>query len=362
MELLAKGYRDEDLGRRILSRIRGEMDGAPTVRLMEVCGTHTMSIGKLGLRRAIPYNLVLLSGPGWPVCVTPGGYVDAAADLALDGITVITFGDMVRVPGSRTSLERARASRGRIVVASSVTAALDLARNEGGDVVFLAVGFETTAPTTAAAVLTASREGLNNFSVLVSHRLVPPALRLIMDDPDCAVSGFILPGHVSTIIGTEPYEFLADEFGVPGVVAGFELIDVLVALESLVHMIRSGAAAVNNAYTRVVRTGGNRKAEEIMAEVFEVVDTEWRGIGRIPMSGLAVREEYAAFDAACKYGIQVGGCELPPGCSCGSVLRGVLRPAECPLFGRRCTPQQPVGPCMVSTEGACAVSYKYGEK
>ena len=362
MTLPEKGYRDKELARQILARIRSKMDGAPPVRLMEVCGTHTMSIGRSGLRRAMPGNLALLSGPGCPVCVTPGGYIDAAARLALGGVTVVTFGDMVRVPGNTTSLEEARAKGGRLVVAASVTAALDIARQEDGEIVFLAVGFETTAPTIAAAVLAAERERLHNFSVLVSHKLVPPALRLILADPECAVSGFILPGHVSTIIGTEPYRFLADEFRVPGTVAGFELIDVLVAIESLVSMVRSNQPAVANAYTRVVRTEGNPRAWDAVRRVFEGADTAWRGIGEIPLSGLALREKYAAFDAARRYRVELSDYRLPEGCACGGVLRGLIRPTECPLFGNACTPQSPVGPCMVSVEGACAVSHKYGEK
>ncbi len=363
MTLTEKGYRDKDLARRILARIEREMAGAETpVRLMEVCGTHTISIGKFGLRRAVPPKLRLLSGPGCPVCVTPGGTIDAAAALALGGVTVVTFGDMIRVPGNETSLEEARAKGGRIVVASSVNAGLDIARRGEGEVVFFAVGFETTAPTVASAVLTAAREGLGNFSVLVSHKLVPPALRLILDDAECAVSGFILPGHVSAIIGERPYRFIADEFGVPGAIAGFELIDVLVAIESLVRMVRAGEAAVVNDYTRAVRPDGNPMALEAVERVFEVADTAWRGIGTIPKSGLAVREQYAAFDAARKYAVDLGGFELPSGCSCGRVLRGLIEPGECPLWGKACTPRNPVGPCMVSVEGACAVSHRYGEK
>jgi hydrogenase expression/formation protein HypD len=356
-----KGYRDTALAREILARIEAETAGSEPISLMEVCGTHTVAIGRHGLRRVMPENLRLLSGPGCPVCVTPGGYIDAAAGLALSGVTVATFGDMVRVPGGTTSLEDARAQGGRIVVTASVNGALDIARNESGEVVFLAVGFETTAPTIAAAVLTAEREGLTNFSVLVSHKLVPPALRLILDAPECSVSGFILPGHVSTVIGVEPYVFLANEFSVPGVVAGFELVDVLVAIESLVRMVRANEAAVKNAYTRVVRPEGNPAACAAIERVFEPADTGWRGIGRIPASGLAVREEYASYDAARRHGITIADAELPKACACGSVLRGLIRPTDCPLFGGTCTPQKPVGPCMVSVEGACSVSHKYGE-
>jgi len=357
-----KGYHDKDLARDILARINAEMADAAPIALMEVCGTHTVSIGKHGLRRAMPDNLRLLSGPGCPVCVTPGGYIDAVAALALSGVTVATFGDMVRVPGGETSLEEARAAGGRVAVTASVNGALDIARNEPGEVVFLAVGFETTAPTIAASVLAAQREGVENFSVLVSHKLVPPALRLILDAPDCSVSGFILPGHVSAVIGTAPYAFIAKEFGLPGVVAGFELVDVLAGIESLVRMINAGEAAVKNAYTRVVRPEGNPAACAVVEKVFEPADTNWRGIGTIPQSGLAVREEYAAFDAARRHGITIKDFKLPDGCACGGVLRGHIRPAECPLFGSTCTPQRPVGPCMVSVEGACTVSYKYGEE
>jgi len=353
-------FRDKGLARQILGRVRDRLAGAEPIRLMEVCGTHTMAIGKSGLRRAVPENLVLLSGPGCPVCVTPGGYIDAAAELAQAGVTVVTFGDMVRVPGNTTSLERARAEGGRLVVAASTAAALDIARSGAGEVVFLGVGFETTAPTVAAAVLAAAREGLDNFSVLVSHKLVPPALRLILDDPACAVSGFILPGHVSAIIGTAPYQFLAAECGVPGVVAGFELIDVLDAVELLAAMVRSREPAVVNRYTRVVRPEGNPAAWAAVEQVLEVADASWRGIGRIPSSGLALRKEYARFDAARRYGIDVSDYRVPPGCLCGHVMRGLIGPTECPLFGKTCTPEAPVGPCMVSVEGACAVCHKYG--
>jgi hydrogenase expression/formation protein HypD len=361
VSIAEKGYRDAGLARAMLSRIESEIAGGAPVNLMEVCGTHTISIGKHGLRKTLPANLRLLSGPGCPVCVTPGGVIDAAAKLALDGVTVATFGDMVRVPGDATSLEEARAQGGRIVVTASVTGALDLARAEAADVVFLAVGFETTAPTIAAAVIAAQRDGLDNFSVLVSHKLVPPALRLILDDPGCAVGGFILPGHVSTVIGTKPYAFLPETYGVPGVVAGFELLDVLMAVEALVRMVRSGEAAVENAYKRVVRPEGNPAARAVVEQVFVSADTAWRGIGDIPASGLALREEFATFDAARRYGVAIEHFELPKGCGCGGVLRGLIRPTECPLFGNTCTPQRPVGPCMVSVEGACAVSYKYGE-
>ncbi len=362
MALPEKLFQDKALARKILARIHSGMEGAPRVGLMEVCGTHTVSIGKAGLRRVLPENLVLLSGPGCPVCVTPGSYIDAAARLALRGVTVVTFGDMVRVPGTETSLEDARARGGRIVVASSVTAALDIARKGEGEVVFLAVGFETTAPTIAAAVLTARREKLGNFSVLTSQKLVPPALEAILNNAQCAVKGFILPGHVSTIIGMKPYGFLADRYRVPGVVAGFELIDVLAAIEALVGLVRRGQAAVLNRYTRAVREDGNERAREAVGRVFEVADVAWRGIGCIPASGLKVREEYAAFDAARRYSVDLSDYELPKGCMCGRVMRGLIRPAECPLFGKACTPSAPVGACMVSVEGACAVSYKYGEK
>jgi hydrogenase expression/formation protein HypD len=354
-------FGDRDLARRILDRIHAEMDGAPPVCLMEVCGTHTVAIGRFGLRRAMPSSLRLLSGPGCPVCVTPASYIDAAARLALDGATVVTFGDMVRVPGVETSLEEARSAGGRIVVAASITAALDLARQGEPDVVFLAVGFETTAPTIAAAVLAAERDALDNFSVLVSHKLVPPALRLILDDPACAVHGFLLPGHVSTVIGTRPYAFLADEADVPGVVAGFALIDVLSGIERLVRLVRSGEASVANAYPRVVREEGNPRAWAMVEQVFEPADTAWRGIGVVPGSGLVLRGERARFDAEARHGVVIGGTETATGCRCGDVMRGRIRPSDCPLFGRACVPAHPVGACMVSVEGACAVSHRYGD-
>jgi hydrogenase expression/formation protein HypD len=345
-----------------LARIRAAV--VRPMQLMEVCGTHTMAIGRHGLRSLFPPKLRLLSGPGCPVCVTPGSDVDQAIDLARrPGTLVTTFGDMLRVPGARKeTLDAARAAGARVRVVYSALDAVELARAEPAtEVVFIGVGFETTSPTIAAAMKTAFTSGVANFSVLPSFKVVPPAMAALCTAPDVRIEGFLCPGHVSAIIGTKPYVSLARDARVPCVIAGFEALDILEGVAGLVEQLRDGRHEVVNGYARVVRDEGNPTALALLDEIFEPDTAAWRGIGVIPGTGLRVRDKYAALDARRRFGLPPASPDdLPAGCSCGSVMRGVIVPTECPLFGRGCTPSSPVGPCMVSSEGACAAYHKYG--
>lgn len=355
-------FRDREIGQRLVQRICREADGAREVVLMEVCGTHTMSIFRYGIRGLLPQNIRLLSGPGCPVCVTPGAYIDKAIAYAcLPGVLVTTFGDMLRVPGSRSSLERETAEHNSVRVVYSTMDALEMAAcHPELKVVFVGVGFETTAPTIAASILEAKKRGIENYFVLCAHKLIPPVMRALVDSQDLAIDGFICPGHVSTIIGSDAYQFIARDYGIPCVVAGFEPVDVLEAIYLLVSQVRRGVALVENQYRWVVRQGGNPKALALLEEVFEVADSEWRGIGVVPGSGLRIREKYRDFDAEAQIEVEVEPAQEPKGCICGEILKGVKAPLECGLFRSLCTPTTPVGPCMVSSEGTCAAFYKYG--
>lgn len=329
------------------------------IKIMEVCGTHTMQIHRFGIHQMLPDSVKLISGPGCPVCVTPNSYIDTAIELAKKGITITTFGDMVRVPGSRSSLEKIRAEGAKVRVVYSPMDALELARESGEEVVFLAIGFETTSPTIAATVKKAREEGVKNFSVLSGGKLVPPVLVALSMDPDLKISGFLLPGHVSVIIGRQAYLFLKD-YGKPGVISGFEPVDILHSIILLLEMIEKGETEILNNYKRTVRDQGNTYARRIMDEVFEPADSEWRGMGEIPASGLSLTEAYREFEALERFSVQIPPPREHPGCRCGDVLKGVLNPPECPLFGNVCTPENPIGPCMVSSEGSCSAWYKYG--
>ena len=333
------------------------------VRLMEVCGTHTMSIARAGIKSLLPEGTELLSGPGCPVCVTPAAVIDAVLALASEpGVILTSYGDMLRVPGSRPgdSLQRRRAMGARVELVYSPVDALAIARqNPGKEVVFLGVGFETTAPGTAAAVLTAREQGIGNFSVWSMLKTVEPALRALLRQEDFAVQGFLCPGHVATIIGAEAFRFLPEEYRIPAVVGGFAPEEILHALCLLLRQLHEGEPRLENAYTRAVSTKGNGLAQRVMAECFEPRRDLWRGLGEIEGSGLGWREELAAFDAEKKFGLRYEKTEGPAGCRCGDVICGRCRPEHCPLFGKRCTPEDPVGPCMVSSEGACAAAYKY---
>jgi hydrogenase expression/formation protein HypD len=357
-------FSDPVSAERLLEKIRKLTFAADRIRIMEVCGTHTMEIGRLGLRSLLPSAVELVSGPGCPVCVTPGSYIDAAIDLALQrGVQIVTYGDMVRVPGDRSSLEAARAHGANIEVVTSSLHALEIAKaNPDQEIVFLAVGFETSAPATARAVINAKRANAGNLSFFISHRTVPPALDALISDEETDISGFMLPGHVSAIIGEGPYQFIARR-GLPGVITGFEPIDILLGILRLCAMIVEKSPKIVNAYSRIVKKEGNPLAVRACEEVFRPEGALWRGIGMIPMSGLALKEEFKTFDASARYGIStdaVFSAEQPSGCSCGSVLKGVMKPIDCPLFATACTPRSPIGPCMVSSEGSCAAYYKYG--
>jgi hydrogenase expression/formation protein HypD len=345
-------------------RTRFRKLGRKTVRLMEVCGTHTMSIARAGLKSLLPEGLKLISGPGCPVCVTPTGYIDAACDLARRADVVITtFGDMMRVPGTNGTLEVAKAEGADVRMVYSPMKSLEIAAGTPGrTVVFLGVGFETTAPATATLIKAASEAGTTNLTVLPAHKLIPPALRVIASDPELGVDGFILPGHVSVVIGTKPYRFLADEFKRPCVITGFEPQDILEAISMLLDQISSGKAEVQNQYRRIVRPEGNPQACRRIAEIFQTADASWRAFGVIPRSGLALGDEHAQWDAGRRFDVTITAEEPETGCLCGDVLKGKIHPRECPLFGSRCTPASPVGPCMVSSEGACAASFRFEQR
>ena len=358
---LEAAVQDPELCAGLLCRLEGALDGA-SLRFMEVCGTHTVSIFQSGLRSLLPASVTHLSGPGCPVCVTHDAEVAAMLDLAgRDGVIFTTFGDLLRVPGpGGRSLKYAKAAGARVEIVYSPLDAVRLAaKNPDAVVVFAGVGFETTAPTVAASVLAARAQGLGNFSVLSMHKLVPPALRALADDPECKVEAFLLPGHVATVLGLSPFRFLAREHQVPAAVGGFAPADILLALCKMAEMRRDGVPAVVNAYPRAVADGGNSRARALMDEVFAPSDALWRGLGRIPESGLGLRPEFADFDATARFGIELAETPPLPGCRCGAVLRGRITPPECPLFGKACTPASPVGPCMVSTEGSCAAYFKY---
>ena len=354
-------YRNPALGKSLAAELN-RISTRP-VRLMEICGTHTVSIFRHGLRSLFPKTVTLVSGPGCPVCVTSALEIDRCIKLAsIPGVHVATFGDLIRVPGSRTSLKDEKAAGASVSVVYSPLDAIGLAqKNPHENIVLLGVGFETTAPTVAATVKTAARLGLENFSVFAAHKLLPPAMDALLSEGELDVQGFICPGHVTTIIGTRPYEQVAARYGTPCVVTGFEPVDILQGVLMLTKYLEAGRAEVGIQYTRGVSAEGNPRARAIMAEVYRPVDAQWRGLGVIPGSGLGFREEYAAFDAGRRFDLDVPPAAEPKGCRCGDVLRGAISPAECPLFRRACRPEKPVGPCMVSSEGACAAYYKYAE-
>ncbi|MEB3250425.1 MAG: hydrogenase formation protein HypD [Merismopediaceae bacterium] len=334
------------------------------LKIMEVCGGHTHAIFKAGLESLLPAGIELVHGPGCPVCIMPRGRIDEAIALSqLPGVILTTFGDVLRVPGSKQSLLQARAAGADIRLVYSPLDALTLAKaHPDQEVVFLAIGFETTAPSTALTVLQAQREGVQNFSLFCNHVLVMPALEALLNHPDLQLDGFIGPGHVSMIIGTEPYQPIAEQYHKPLVVAGFEPLDILQALWMLLKQWTEGRCGVENQYTRLVQPQGNLVAQQAIAQVFtERESFEWRGLGQIPRSGLQIREEYQAFDAERKFSIPHLTVPDHRACQCGEILQGTLKPWECKVFGTACTPENPLGACMVSSEGACAAYYKYGK-
>ncbi|HEV2207927.1 MAG TPA: hydrogenase formation protein HypD [Verrucomicrobiae bacterium] len=329
--------------------------------LMEVCGGQTHAILKFGLNELLPSGVELIHGPGCPVCVTPLELIDKAIEIASrPEVIFCSFGDMLRVPGSGTDLLSVKAAGGDVRIVYSPLDTLKIAQQHPDrQVVFFGVGFETTAPATAMAVYQAARQGLSNFSLLVSHVLVPPALEALLRSPGCRVQGFLAAGHVCAIMGCEQYQPIAARYHVPIVVAGFEPLDILQAVFLCIEQLEHGRAEVQNQYSRVVRTEGNRPAQQLVNEVFQVVPRQWRGLGEIPASGLGLRPGYAAFDAERKFGLGDKKVAEPADCLSGLVLQGKLTPHECPAFGGRCTPEHPLGATMVSSEGACAAYYRY---
>ena len=332
------------------------------IRLMEVCGTHTVSIFRSGIRSLLPEGIELISGPGCPVCVTPVGEIDRAIALAqIKDVALLTFGDLLRVPATSSSLNQERAMGRDIRIVTSPLDAVEIAQREAQRrIIFFAVGFETTSPAIAAAVKEARRRGISNLYLLSCQRLIPPAIRALISSRDLKIDGFILPGHVSVIIGRAPYLFIAGEFGLPGVITGFEAVDILAGIYMLLRQRKEGRAEIEIQYRRAVKEEGNQRALEVMEEIFEPVEARWRGLGLIPQSGLVLREQVSEMDASRAFDIPCEDKADPPACLCGEILQGLKRPPDCSLFGKRCTPEDPVGPCMVSAEGSCAAYHKYG--
>lgn len=363
-------FRQRDLADKLAAAIATEAEPARDYRLMEFCGGHTHAIFRYGIQDLMPANLTFVHGPGCPVCVLPMGRIDGAIKLAVeDEVILCIYGDLLRVPGSgRTSLMKIKASGGDVRMVYSTSDALAIARdNPGREVVFFAIGFETTTPATAVAIRQAEAESLDNFSVFCNHVLTPAAIQNILESPEVReigavrIDGFFGPSHVSSVIGSRPYEFFAEEYQKPVVIAGFEPLDVMQSALMLVRQINEGRHEVENEYTRVVTRDGNVKAQRLVAEVFELRrEFEWRGLGRVPYSALRIKQAYAAFDAERRFAVPDRAAKDVKGCECPAILRGAAKPTDCRLFGTVCTPDNPMGSCMVSSEGACAAYYSYG--
>lgn len=347
----------------LLDKIRKYSAKTGPVRLMEICGTHTMAIARSGIRSILPQNVQLLSGPGCPVCVTPSGIIDMTLDLSQrPGVLITSYGDLLRVPGSvqGDSLLARRADGGKVESVYSPMDAVKLAEEHPDtDVIFLGVGFETTAPGTAACILEAADRNLKNFSVLCLLKRTEPAIRSLIESDDFAVNGFLCPGHVAAVIGADGFSFLPKDYRLPGVVSGFEPGDLLCSILELTEMIAQGTPDLKNEYTRLVHQKGNPAAMALMEQVFCPASSDWRGLGQIPESGYRIRDEYSQWDAMKKFSLSPAEATEIPGCRCAQVIRGILNPTGCPLFRKVCSPDHPVGPCMVSGEGACAAAYQY---
>jgi len=346
-------FRDPVLAKKITDRIQS-LAPHHGIKFCHICGTHEWTITHYGLRALLPETIDVIAGPGCPVCILPAAEIDEAISLALKGVTLTIFGDLLRVPGSNSSLQEAKAAGSDVRVVYSVKDALRMAEKEPEkDFVFFAIGFETTAPSTAIEVLNIPPQ---NFSFLVSHRLIPPAMELLLGVGDLCIDGFIAPGHVSTIIGMRPYEAFPKAYNMPTVVAGFEPLDVLFAIHMLLKQVKDGEARLENEYVRAVPWEGNAKAQQLMNQVFRVVDGRWRGLGSLSSSALALREEFVVYDARQKYDLKMKESrDLKPGCLCHLVMIGKIKPPECPLYKKVCTPQSPEGSCMVSMEGTCRI-------
>ena len=358
MNVLAS-FRDSSRAAPLLDRIRSRDTGP--VALMEFCGGHTVAIFRSGIRTILPEHVRMLSGPGCPVCVTSNADLDRAVALAkTPGVILATYGDMLKVPGSRESLSQVRAQGYPVEIVYSTLDALQLAaQNPDKHIVFFAIGFETTAPAAAAAVLQAKTKGLGNFSLCSVMKLTIPGARALLDMGEVNVQGVIGPGHVSSIIGADAWRFLPDKYHVPVAISGFETLDILASIDALLAMIEKGTPDLVNVYSRIVKPGGNRKAWDAVTTVFETTSSSWRGFGMIPESGLALREEFAEFDADRRFDLILEAAIEHPACRCGEVLRGVIEPIDCKVFGTACTPEQPLGPCMVSSEGSCSAYYNF---
>jgi hydrogenase expression/formation protein HypD len=353
-------FRSSELAEGLIRQIRQK--STFPARLMEFCGGHTVTIFKYGIRKVLPSTVEMVSGPGCPVCVTANADLDKAIALArMPNVIITTFGDMLKVPGSTSSLQQVKADGADVRMVYSTLDALKIAEeNPGKSVAFLGIGFETTAPTIAASVLQAEEKGIRNYYILSLHKLCPPVIRAILDSGEVKLQGLICPGHVSAIIGSHPWEFIARDYGIPCVVSGFEPLDILQCVDMLLSQIEKGESRVEIAYRRGVHREGNVQALKLMEQAFEPCSAQWRGVGEVPDSGLKLGREYRRFDAELAFEIKPEPTREPGGCICGDVLRGVKTPLDCQLFGKVCTPEQPVGPCMVSSEGSCSAYYLYG--
>ena len=356
-------FRDQQKARALAADIAALCEPGREYKFMEICGGHTHTIYKHGLEDYLPESVTMVHGPGCPVCVIPMGRVDDAIAIARkEGVIMTSFGDLMRVPGSRGSFFDANASGSDIRMVYSPLDSLKIAReNPGKRVVFMAIGFETTTPSTAMTLLRAKGEGLDNFSVFCNHVLVNPAIKAILDSPGMSLDGFVGPGHVTAVIGCEPYQWVAHDYGKPLVVSGFEPLDILQSVQMLLLQLEQGRSEVENQYKRAVPWEGNPKAQAVIEEVMEPRPTfEWRGLGSIPGSALRLRQEFAPFDAELLFDVPGVRVEDPKACQCGEVLKGAIKPWECRVFGTACTPETPIGTCMVSSEGACAAYYNFG--
>ncbi|MCX5707648.1 MAG: hydrogenase formation protein HypD [Candidatus Omnitrophica bacterium] len=352
-------FREKSIVKNLADQIAGFSDR--NINLMEVCGTHTMAIFRSGIKQLLPKNINLISGPGCPVCVTSQSDIDCMLELAsTKNLIITTFGDMLKVPGTKSSLEKIRSDGADIRVVYSPLDALEIAKeNKNKEVVFWAVGFETTSPVIASVVDDTRKLKLRNFSVYCCHKLIPPAMAALLASREIKIHGFLCPGHVSSIIGTKAYQFIAQEFKIPCVVSGFEPTDILETILMLLKQIAKNTASVEIQYKRAVHPQGNIPAQEMLKRVFLPCDADWRGLGTIPQSGLKLNSDYAGFDARSKFQLKTKKAFEPKNCLCGEVLRGVKTPAQCKLFAKICNPENPFGPCMVSSEGTCSAWYKY---
>ena len=344
----------KDMSQKLITKID---DLATPVKIMHVCGSHEHTIMENGIRTLLPEEVEIIAGPGCPVCVVPSREIDEALQLIDRGVTITTFGDMLRVPGSERSLADAKAEGGDVRVVYGINRAIEIAEKQENEVVFISAGFETTAPTTAAELLATPPE---NFSVLSCHRLIPPAIDFLINSGETSLNALIQPGHVCTIIGTKPFEYFSTDYGIPQVVAGFNPLDILMSVYMILRQIHNETPKIENEYKRAVRDEGNVIAQEKMDEVFEVTSREWRGFPKIPNSILEIKDEFADFNAREKYDIEVKDVtEAPKGCICGPILRGLARPEDCKLFRKACNPLHPIGACMVSKEGTCNIAHRY---